>query len=121
MQALVGELVGTMMLVILGDGVVANVVLKKTKGNDGGWIVITTGWGLAVAISVYCVGRISGAHINPAVTFGLAAIGEFEWSQVGGYVAAQMLGAILGAAVVFVTYHSHFGANDEHGDKRAGF
>ena len=72
MQAFVAELVGTMILVILGDGVVANVVLRRTKGNQGGWIVITTGWGLAVALAVYCVGRISGAHLNPAVSIGLA-------------------------------------------------
>ena len=93
MQSFVAELVGTMILVILGDGVVANVVLARTKGNKGGWIVITTGWATAVALGVYCVGRVSGAHLNPAVTIGLASIGQFEWSQVGSYVAAQMIGA----------------------------
>ena len=94
MQAFVAELVGTMILVIFGDGVVANVVLRRTKGNQGGWIVITTGWGLAVALAVYCVGRISGAHLNPAVSIGLASIGQFEWSQVGPYVAAQTIGGV---------------------------
>ena len=77
MQAFAAELIGTCILVVLGDGVVANVVLARTKGNGSGWIVITTGWGLAVAVAVYSVGRISGAHINPAVTVGLASIGQF--------------------------------------------
>ncbi|HVR30411.1 MAG TPA: MIP/aquaporin family protein [Thermoanaerobaculia bacterium] len=121
MQAFLAELVGTMMLVILGDGVVANVVLRRTKGHQGGWIVITTGWGLAVAIAVYSVGRISGAHINPAVTIGLASIGQFEWAQVGPYVAAQMIGAILGAVVVWVAYRQHFGVTEDPGAKLAVF
>ena len=121
MQAILAELVGTMILIILGDGVVANVVLKKTKGNNAGWIAITTGWGLAVAIAVYCVGRISGAHINPAVTIGLASIGAFEWNLVGGYVLAQLAGAILGAVVVWISYHSHWQATEQPADKLAVF
>jgi len=121
MQAFLAELVGTMLLVIFGDGVVANVVLRRTKGHQGGWIVITTGWGLAVALAVYCIGRISGAHINPAVTIGLASIGQFEWGQVGPYVAAQMIGAILGAIVVWLAYLPHFGATDDPGAKLAVF
>jgi glycerol uptake facilitator protein len=121
MQAFVAELVGTMVLVIFGDGVVANVVLSRTKGHQGGWIVISTGWGLAVALAIYCVGRISGAHLNPAVSIGLAAIGQFEWSQVGPYVAAQMLGAILGAIVVWLAYLPHFGATEDQGLKLAVF
>ena len=96
MQTYVAELVGTMLLVLLGDGVVANVVLEKTKGQQSGWIVITAGWGIAVAIAIYAVGRISGAHLNPAVTIGLATIGSFPWADVPGYLAAQMLGAIAG-------------------------
>src|SRR5437868_4645688 len=96
MQSLLAEFVGTMLLVLLGDGVVANVLLDRTKGQNAGWIVITTGWGVAVAIAVYAVGRISGAHLNPAVTIGLATIGSFSWAQVPGYVAAQLLGAIAG-------------------------
>ena len=96
MGAYGSELVGTMLLVLLGDGVVANVLLRKSKGQDSGWIVIATGWGLAVALSVYAVGRISGAHINPAVTVGLASIGAFPWSQVPGYVIAQITGGFLG-------------------------
>src|ERR1041385_7029144 len=96
MQTVLAEAIGTMMLVLLGDGVVANVVLERTKGQNSGWIVITTGWGVAVAIAVYAVGRISGAHLNPAVTIGLASIGSFKWAQVPGYVAAQLLGALTG-------------------------
>ena len=121
MDLFAAELVGTMILVILGDGVVANVVLQKTKGNDGGWIAITTGWGLAVAIAVYCVGRVSGAHINPAVTIGLAWIGEFDWALVPTYVSAQMLGAVLGATVVWLAYRPHWAATSEPADKLAVF
>jgi glycerol uptake facilitator protein len=121
MQAFVAELVGTMILVILGDGVVANVVLQRTKGNQGGWIVITTGWGLAVALAVYCVGRISGAHLNPAVSIGLAAIGQFEWSLVANYIVAQMIGAILGAIVVWLAYLPHFAVTEDRGLKLGVF
>ncbi len=113
MEAFAAELVGTCILVVLGDGVVANVVLARTKGNKAGWIVITAGWGLAVAVAVYSVGRISGAHINPAVTVGLASIGQFPWADVGTYVAAQMIGAFLGAVVVWVSYRPHWAATDD--------
>lgn len=121
MEVFTAEVVGTMILVILGDGVVANVVLKKTKGNDSGWIVVTTGWGLAVAVAVYCVGRISGAHINPAVTLGLASIGELEWARVPLYVGAQMVGAILGAILVWIAYRPHWAATPEPADKLGVF
>src|SRR5688572_6607404 len=102
MQTLLAEAVGTMLLVLLGDGVVANVVLNRTKGHNAGWIVITVGWGVAVAMAVYAVGRISGAHLNPAVTIGLAAIGSFPWADAPGYIAAQMLGGFVGAALVWL-------------------
>src|SRR5512142_2211732 len=102
MQSLLAEMLGTMILVLLGDGVVANVVLSKTKGQNSGWIVITMGWAVAVTIAVYAVGRISGAHINPAVTIALAAIGSFPWSQVPGYVAAQLVGGVAGAILVYL-------------------
>lgn len=121
MQAFAAELIGTCILVVLGDGVVANVVLARTKGNGSGWIVITTGWGLAVAVAVYSVGRISGAHINPAVTVGLASIGQFPWADVGTYVAAQMIGAFLGAVVVWVSYRPHWAATDDTAAKLAVF
>ena len=121
MEAFLAELVGTCILVILGDGVVANVVLARTKGHQSGWIVITAGWGLGVAVAVYCVGRISGAHINPAVTVGLASIGQFPWSDVAPYVAAQMIGAFLGAVVVWLSYRPHWAATDDTAAKLAVF
>jgi glycerol uptake facilitator protein len=121
MQPLLAEVVGTLLLVLLGDGVVANVVLNRTKGQNGGWIVITVGWGVAVAMAVYAVGRISGAHLNPAVTVGLAAIGSFNWSQVPGYIAAQMVGAFLGGILVWVMYLPHWAATSDPGAKLAVF
>lgn len=121
MSPFVAEFLGTMLLILLGDGVVANVVLKKTKGNAGGWIVITTGWGLAVAMAVYLVGRISGAHINPAVTLALAVKGDFPWSQVGGYILAQMLGAFVGACLVYLTYLPHWSETEDADAKLAVF
>ena len=95
MQNFLAELLGTMLLVILGDGVVANVVLNRTKGQNSGWIVITVGWGVAVAMAVYAVGRLSGAHLNPAVTVALAATGSFSWAEVPSYVAAQIIGTAV--------------------------
>src|ERR1051325_11218529 len=101
MSPFLAELLGTMLLIILGDGVVANVVLSGTKGQNSGWIVITTGWAFAVTVAVYAVGTFSGAHINPAVTIGLAAIGKFAWSKVPLYIAAQRIGAMLGPTIVW--------------------
>lgn len=108
MSTFVAELVGTALLILLGNGVVAGVLLGKSKAQGSGWIVITTGWGLAVALPVYAVGRVSGAHINPAVTLGLAAVGRFPWASVPGYLAAQFLGAMLGAVLVWLTYLAHW-------------
>jgi glycerol uptake facilitator protein len=108
MESVVAEVVGTMILVLLGDGVVANVLLARTKGQNSGWIVITVGWGVAVAMAVYAVGRISGAHLNPAVTLGLAAIGSFPWADVPGYILAQMVGAFAGAVLVWIAYWPHW-------------
>ena len=108
MQTLLAEAIGTMLLILLGDGVVANVLLTRSKGQNSGWIVITTGWGVAVAIAVYAVGRISGAHLNPAVTVGLASIGSFSWSDVPGYLVAQLIGAFLGAVLVWLAYLPHW-------------
>ena len=115
------EAVGTMLLIILGDGVVANVLLNKSKGQGSGWIVIATGWGLAVAIAVYAVGRISGAHLNPAVTVALASIGAFQWADVPGYVLAQMLGAFAGAIVVWLAYLPHWRQTTDADAKLAVF
>jgi glycerol uptake facilitator protein len=108
METLLAEAIGTMILVLLGDGVVANVLLARSKGQNSGWIVITVGWGVAVAIAVYAVGRISGAHLNPAVTVGLASIGSFPWADVPGYIAAQVAGAFVGAALVWLAYLPHW-------------
>ena len=108
MSPFLAELLGTMLLVILGDGVVANVVLNRTKGQNGGWIVITAGWAFGVTVAVYAVGTFSGAHLNPAVTIGLASIGKFAWASVPLYITAQMLGAFLGAGVVWLTYLPHW-------------
>lgn len=121
MTPFTAELIGTMILVILGDGVVANVVLNKTKGQNSGWMVITTGWGLAVAIAVYSVGAVSGAHLNPAVTLGLAAIGRFDWSLVAPYIAAQMIGAVLGATIVWLAYLPHWKETEDQSSKLAVF
>jgi glycerol uptake facilitator protein len=107
-----GELFGTLLLILLGDGAVANVLLKQSKGENGGWIVITTGWGFAVSIAVYVVGWATGGHINPAVTFGLACVGKTPWNLVPIYMIAQLLGAFLGAILVWATYYSHFGKSD---------
>lgn len=121
MENYAAEVVGTGILVLLGNGAVANVVLRRSKGQDSGWIVITTGWGLAVALAVYSVGRISGAHINPAVTVGLASIGSFPWSQVPGYLVSQLLGGILGAVAVWLTYLKHWEATPDSDSKLGCF
>ncbi|EZH64689.1 glycerol transporter [Bacillaceae bacterium JMAK1] len=104
----VAEFVGTMILIIFGAGVVAAVSLKGSKAEGAGWIAISLGWGFAVALGVYVSGTISDAHLNPAVTLGFAAIGEFPWNQVPGYIIGQILGAITGAVVVFFHYYPHW-------------
>jgi glycerol uptake facilitator protein len=97
-----------MFLILLGNGVVANVVLKGTKGNNAGWLVITTGWALAVFVGVVISGPYSGAHLNPAVTIGLAMVHKFSWSLVGWYLLAQVIGAMIGSFLVWVVYIDHF-------------
>ena len=114
-------MIGTALLVLLGDGVVANVLLSKSKGQNSGWIVITTGWAMAVIIAVYAVNAISGAHLNPAVTVAMAVIGKFEWARVPGYVAAQMLGAFTGAVLVWLSYLPHWRLTDDKPTKLAVF
>lgn len=121
MSAYLAELIGTMILVILGNGVVAGVVLKRSKAENGGWIVITLGWGFAVAFGVYAVGNISGAHLNPALTIALAAAGSFSWAMVPGYVLAQMAGAFLGAVFVYLYYLPHWRITDDPDAKLAAF
>ncbi|MEP2777509.1 MAG: MIP/aquaporin family protein [Luteolibacter sp.] len=121
MNPYLAEFIGTAILILLGNGVVANVVLKQSKGHNGGWMVITTGWGLAVAMAVYSVGRISGAHINPAVTIALASIGDFPWSQVPLFVLAQIAGAATGAVLVWLSYLAHWEETDDQAGKLACF
>ena len=121
MSEFTAELIGTMLLILLGNGVVANVILKGTKGYNGGWMVITTGWALAVFVGVVFAGPYSGAHLNPAVTIALALTGKFVWSKVGLYVVAQLLGSILGALLVWIVYKDHFNATAEPDTQLAVF
>lgn len=120
-DAFIGELIGTALLILLGNGVVAGVVLRGTKNENSGWIVITLGWAMAVTMGVYLAGKASGAHLNPAVTLALAAAGKFEWAKVGLYIVAQMLGAMLGAGLVWLQYLPHWERTDDAGAKQAVF
>ena len=117
----VAEMVGTAILVLLGDGVVAAVLLNESKAQNSGWIVITLGWGMAVAIAVFAVGEFSGAHINPAVTIGFASIGDLPWGDVPEYLAGQFAGAFVGACLVFLAYLPHWGITEDPGLKLAVF
>ncbi|ASF40345.1 aquaporin family protein [Halobacillus halophilus] len=121
MSEFLAELIGTMILIIFGGGVVGGVVLKNSKAEGAGWVVITIGWGLAVAMGVYAVGSFTGAHINPAVTLGFAAVGEFPWSKVPVYITAQMIGAFIGAVIVFLNYLPHWRDTEDQGAKLAVF
>jgi glycerol uptake facilitator protein len=121
MTHFIAEFIGTALLILLGDGVVAGVVLKGTKNENAGWLVITIGWALAVAFGVYAVGRFSGAHLNPAVTIALAATGQFDWASVPSYVTAQVAGAFLGAVLVYLHYLPHWERTDDASTKLAVF
>ncbi len=121
MSPFLGEFIGTAILLLLGDAVVANVILKDTKGRGAGWITINFGWGTAVFIAVFIVAEYSGAHINPAVTLGLALAGSFEWASVPLYLVAQFLGGALGAFLVWLHYRDHFEATDDADAKLAVF
>ena len=121
MTPFAAELIGTALLITLGCGVVANVILKGTKGQDSGWMVITSAWAFAVFVGVVVAGPYSGAHINPAVTVGLAVAGAFDWAEVPSYILAQLLGAMIGAAVVWLVYKDHFDATEDKSVKLGVF
>ncbi|MGJ8733349.1 MAG: MIP/aquaporin family protein [Cellulophaga sp.] len=121
MTPFIAEIIGTAILILLGGGVVANVVLKNTNGHNSGWIVITTGWALAVYVGVVIAGPYSGAHLNPAVSIGLAIASKFAWSKVPMYILAQFIGAMLGATTVWLTYKNHFDATEDADAKKAVF
>lgn len=121
MTAFWGEVIGTMLLVIFGGGVCAGVNLKKSLSYQSGWIVIVFGWGLGVAMAAYAVGSISGAHLNPALTIGLALDGSFPWKDVPVYIAGQMIGAMIGAVVVYLHYLPHWKATDDPAAKLGVF
>ncbi len=121
LEACVAELIGTMILILLGNGVVAGAVLNKTKSHNSGWIVITFAWGLAVFLGVLVAGPISGAHLNPAVTIALALAGKFSWAWVVPFIVSQVLGAMLGQALVWAVYYPHYSATDDVDLKLATF
>lgn len=115
------EFIGTAVLILLGDGVVASNILKGSKGENGGWIVITIAWGLAVMCGVFIAGPYSGAHLNPAVSLGLAVAGDFPWASVPAYMAAQLSGGFVGAVLVYIFYKDHYDATDDASAKLATF
>ncbi len=121
MNILLGEIVGTMLLILLGDGVVAAVLLAKSKANNSGWIVIVTGWAMAVFVGAYSVASVSGAHLNPAVTIGLAVAGNTPWGDVPMYIIGQFIGAFIGAVLVFLMYMPHWAETQDKGLKLAVF
>lgn len=121
MSEFVGEIVGTMILIIMGCGVNAGGALTGTFTKGTGWLMGTIGWGMAVALAVYAVGDISGAHLNPAVTLGFAIAGDFEWAKVGTYIAGQMIGALLGATVVYIHFLPHWAKTKDPATKLGVF
>jgi glycerol uptake facilitator protein len=121
MSPFLGEFIGTALLVVLGDGVVANVLLQKTKGNNSGLMVIAFGWAMAVFVGVYVSAAASGAHLNPAVTIAFATLEKSQWADVPLYIGAQLLGAMTGAFVVWLAYRQHFNATTDGDTKLAVF
>jgi glycerol uptake facilitator protein len=113
------EVIGTAILILLGNGVVAGVLLNLSKAQNAGWIVITFGWGMGVMVAVYAVGQFSGAHLNPAVTLGFAVIGNTDWSDVPKYLAGEFVGAFIGATLVWLAYLDHWGSTEDPGLKLA--
>lgn len=121
MSFFMGELVGTAILTLFGCGVVANVLLAKSKGFNGGWVVIALGWGFAVTFGVYASGQYSGGHLNPALTIAFAVAGLFDWHLVPVYIAGQMIGAIIGGVLTYLIYLPHWGATEDADTKLAVF
>ncbi|HGP8486556.1 TPA: MIP/aquaporin family protein [Streptococcus pneumoniae] len=121
MNELFGEFLGTLILILLGNGVVAGVVLPKTKSNSSGWIVITMGWGIAVAVAVFVSGKLSPAYLNPAVTIGVALKGGLPWASVLPYILAQFAGAMLGQILVWLQFKPHYEAEENAGNILATF
>ncbi len=121
MNAYLAEFIGTALLVLFGNGVVANVVLARTKGHGGGWIVITAGWAFGVFVGAFCAAPYSGAHLNPAVTLAMACGGKLAASKVAGYLGAQMLGAFFGGSLVYTFYREHFKVTEDADGKLACF
>jgi glycerol uptake facilitator protein len=121
MAPFLAELIGTALILLFGCGVVAGVLLNKSKANGSGWIVICFAWAVGVTLGVYASGQFSGAHLNPAVTLGLAAAGKFPWEKVPGYILAQFLGAMIGAGLVFLAYYPHWEETEDPGLKLAVF
>src|SRR5882672_4374787 len=121
MSSFLAEFFGTMLLIILGDGVVAGVILKGTKSENSGWLVIVLGWGLAVTLAIYAVGSISGAHLTPAVTLAFAVTGDFPWNDAVGYMAAQVSGAFVGSILVWLQYFPHWKGTEDASTKLAVF
>lgn len=121
MNPFYGEILGTALLILLGDGTVANVVLAKSKAQNAGWIVVVTGWAMGVYVGAFTVAGISGAHLNPALSFGLAIAGRFPWTQVPVYLAGQMIGAMIGAVLVWLAYLPHWSQTGDPAVKRGVF
>src|SRR5690349_6743601 len=121
MNPYLAEFIGTMLLIILGEGVVAGAVLKSTKSENDGWLTVVLAWGLAVTLAIYAVGSISGAHLNPAITIALTITGDFPADQLVGYLVAQFAGAFVGAIIVWLHYLPHWGRTESAGKKLAVF
>lgn len=122
MDPYIAEFLGTLILVLIGNGVCANANLARTKGNSGSnWVQISVGWALAVYVGVLCSNEASGAHLNPAVSIGLAVAGEFSWQEVAPYIVAQIAGAFVGAVMVYLVYMQHFAVTEDQGDQLGSF
>jgi glycerol uptake facilitator protein len=121
MNVYLAEFLGTLILILLGNGVVAGALLRGSKSENAGWLPIVIAWGLAVTLAVFAVGNVSGAHINPAVTIGLAVAGEFPWNQVAGYILAQLGGAFAGAILVWIHYYPYWKQTENPASKLAAF